>query len=221
MKLSSFLFLALSSVVGGQRLQPSPSKVNLLRGHEGAPSSTSTIKEQQQHRQLPKGGNGGGGNTNHECKISGEKIGIYIGGGTGPSSKLWAQALAEFWKSGSRSPEDSTPLNEGRTAYVGDASATYVTFTTTEFEKCYNGELHVLDLLVMPGGSAYEIQDTLGSAGKAAITAYLNQGGNYAGFCAGGYYAARGYYWKGKFSAFPFLAGIICLDSHSFPKQLR
>lgn len=25
----------------------------------------------------------------------------------------------------------------------------------------------------------------------------MNQGGNYVGFCAGGYYLARGYYWKG------------------------
>jgi len=49
----------------------------------------------------------------------------------------------------------------------------------------------------MPGGSAYEIQDTIVSAGKAAITSYLNQGGNYVGFCAGGYYLAKGYYWSG------------------------
>ena len=47
-----------------------------------------------------------------------------------------------------------------------------------------NGELNSLSLLVMPGGSAYEIQDALGSGGMADITNYLDQGGNYLGFCA-------------------------------------
>ena len=49
----------------------------------------------------------------------------------------------------------------------------------------------------MPGGSAYEIQDSLGSSSKSTLTGFLDQGGHYVGMCAGGYYAAAGYYWKG------------------------
>lgn len=145
-----------------------------------------------QQRMLPKGG------WNRGCKINGEKIGIYIGGGTGPSSKLWAEALATFFQTGNRAPDDSTKLNDGGSVvYDGDSSVTYVTLTESEIDNCYNGELDALDLLIMPGGSAYGIQDALGGEGKAAITSYLDNGGNYIGFCAGGYYVARGYYWKG------------------------
>lgn len=126
----------------------------------------------------------------------------------GPSSEKWAQALAAFWQTGNRGPPGSgsvdglsnedTKLNAGRTTYIGDSSATYVTLTDREIDDCYNGELNALDLLIMPGGTAYGIQNTLEEEGKAAITAYLDQGGNYVGFCAGGYYMARGYYWKGE-----------------------
>jgi hypothetical protein len=49
----------------------------------------------------------------------------------------------------------------------------------------------------MPGGSAFEIQDPLQANRKTLLTSFLNNGGNYVGICAGGYYAARGYYWKG------------------------
>ena len=127
----------------------------------------------------------------------------------GPSSEKWAQALAAFWQTGNRGPPGSgsvdglsnedTKLNAGGSAtYDGDSSATYVTLTDREIDDCYNGELNALDLLIMPGGTAYGIQNTLEEEGKAAITAYLDQGGNYVGFCAGGYYMARGYYWKGE-----------------------
>ena len=147
------------------------------------------------------------GNSN--CKIACERVGIYIGGssitrgGIDDSSKMWAQALAAFWQTGAQGPPGSgyenVQLNAGGGAsYNGDASATYVTLTLSELQDCYGGELNNLELLVMPGGSAYEIQDALGAAGKAAIRSYLDNGGNYLGFCAGGYYIAKGYYWKGE-----------------------
>ena len=128
-----------------------------------------------------------------------EKVGIYIGGGSTGQGGIcdmfvkWAEALAAFWSTGMRGPADSglefAKLNSGAggssPAFAGDGSITYVTLITSELEACYNGELNSLSLLVMPGGSAYEIQDALGSGGKAAITNYLDQGGNYLGFCAG------------------------------------
>ena len=148
------------------------------------------------HRKLPKGG----WQNNASCKIMGtEKVGIYIGGGSTGQGGIcdtcvkWAEALAAFWSTGMRGPSGSglefAKLNSGAggssPTFAGDGSITYVTLTTSELEACYNGELNSLSLLVMPGGSAYEIQDALGSGGKAAITNYLDQGGNYLGFCAG------------------------------------
>eukprot|EP00581_Thalassiosira_minuscula_P016856 CAMPEP_0183731580 /NCGR_PEP_ID=MMETSP0737-20130205/35781_1 /TAXON_ID=385413 /ORGANISM="Thalassiosira miniscula, Strain CCMP1093" /LENGTH=450 /DNA_ID=CAMNT_0025964337 /DNA_START=162 /DNA_END=1510 /DNA_ORIENTATION=+ len=151
-------------------------------------------------RDLKKGG-GGGGSGGGGCKITNEKIGIYIGSGVCATCVKWAESLAAFWQTGARGPPgsgyESTPLNNGAMTYAGDSSATYVTLTTSEFEDCYNGELNTLQLLIMPGGSAYSIQDALGSPGKTALTNFLNNGGDYLGFCAGGYLMARGYYWSG------------------------
>lgn len=183
---STLLALLVSDALGHQ-----PSQADALIRSRKQDIQAGHIADRD-HRELPP-------SWKNECKIDGERIGIYIGGGTGTSSKKWAQALATFWLSGNRAPDDSTRLNTGGGAtYSGDASATYVTFTDREFDNCYNDELSTLDLLVMPGGSAYLIQDKLGSEGKAAITRYLDQGGNYIGFCAGGYYLSRGYYWKGN-----------------------
>ena len=116
--------------------------------------------EEKHHRKLPPA-------WKNQCKINGEKIGIYVGGGTGSSSKLWAEALAVFWQTGNRGPNDPTKLNvDGGNTFTGSGATTYVTLTDNEFDNCYNGELNALDVLVMPGGSAYLIQDTLGGEGK-------------------------------------------------------
>jgi len=168
-------------------------------------------------------------------------------GGIDDSSKMWAQALAAFWLTGARGPPgseyDGTKLNAGGTTYIGDASATYVTLTLSEMQDCYGGELDALELLVMPGGSAYEIQvgavdfkllsnpltfefetrnfllqDALGASGKAAIKSYLDNGGNYLGFCAGGYYIAKGYYWKGTRSVLRHLYTLDMLHTSRFTR---
>lgn len=158
--------------------------------------------KQQRQRVLPPK------RKTNACKINGEKVGVYVGngslgnGGIGDSSRKWATSLANWWLTGNRGPPGSgagvedTRLNSGLfggdASYAGDAAATYVTLTVSEMEDCYDdGNLDALSLLVMPGGSAYEIQDALGANGKAAITSYLNNGGSYLGFCAGGYYGAR------------------------------
>jgi hypothetical protein len=144
-----------------------------------------------------KPGRGGGGDT--ACKITDSTdVAIYTGGGTGASSRLWAEALIDFWKTGARKPGDSALLNTARgTTWSGEASLEYVTLSLAEFNACSNGDFEKLSLFFMPGGSAYEIQDNLGASGKAKLTNFLDKQGNYVGICAGGYYAARGYFWKG------------------------
>lgn len=133
------------------------------------------------------------------CKILPETdVAIYVGGGIGPNSALWAEALMEFWKTGSKQPGQPEKLNDvGAITWEGDANVNYVTLTLFEFNACSAENFAGLKLFLMPGGSAYEIQDNLGSSGKSKLTDYLNSGGNYIGFCAGGYYAAKGYFWKG------------------------
>lgn len=143
----------------------------------------------------PGKGGGGGGSS---CKIvDGTDVAIYIGTGTGASSRLWAEALIDFWKTGARAPGSATALNAGGTTWAGQADIQYATLNLSEFNACTADDLAKAALFFMPGGSAYEIQDSLGSSGKAALTSFLDQGGHYVGMCAGGYYAAAGYYWKG------------------------
>ena len=143
----------------------------------------------------PGKGGGGGGSA---CKvIDGTDVAIYVGNGTGASSRLWAEALIDFWKTGARAPGSSTPLNATGSSWAGDDSLNYVTLTLAEFNDCSTEDLAKATLFFMPGGSAYEIQDSLGSSGKSTLTGFLDQGGHYVGMCAGGYYAAAGYYWKG------------------------
>ncbi len=143
----------------------------------------------------PGKGGGGGGSA---CKvIDGTDVAIYVGNGTGASSRLWAEALIDFWKTGARAPGSSTPLNASGSSWAGDDSLNYVTLTLAEFNDCSTEDLAKATLFFMPGGSAYEIQDSLGASGKSTLTGFLDQGGHYVGMCAGGYYAAAGYYWKG------------------------
>jgi hypothetical protein len=146
-----------------------------------------------------RGGKGGGGGGGSLCKVTTDTdVAIYIGGGIGPSSQLWAEALIEFWKTGLREPGQPGRLNEtGSATWTGDSSLDYVTLTLSEFNACSATDFANLELFFMPGGSAYEIQDNLGSKGKSMLTSFLDGGGNYVGICAGGYFAAKGYYWKG------------------------
>lgn len=146
-----------------------------------------------------RGGKKGGGGGGSKCNVNTDTdVAIYVGGGIGPSSQLWAEALIEFWKTGRRQPGQSTLLNQdGNGGWSGDSSLEYVTLTLSEFNNCKATDFANLLLFFMPGGSAYEIQDNLGSGGKTKLTSFLDGGGNYLGICAGGYYAAKGYYWKG------------------------
>jgi hypothetical protein len=144
-----------------------------------------------------KGGKGRGGGAT--CKILPETdIAVYVGSGTGSSSRLWAEALIDFWKTGSKRPGEAEKLNAaGGMSWGGDPDVDYVTLTLNEFNACSAENFSALKLILMPGGSAYEIQDSLGASGKSKLTDFLDNGGSYVGFCAGGYYASKGYFWKG------------------------
>ena len=133
-----------------------------------------------------------------ECKVVDETdVVIYIGQGTTDTTQMWAVALIDFWKTGRRHQEDTAPLNETNTTWGGEPRLNYMTLTLAEFNSCSAASLAKASLFLMPGGNAYELQRSLGASGKTKLTAFLNQGGNYLGFCAGGYYATAGYYWKG------------------------
>ena len=153
--------------------------------------------DHQHHRDLR-----GKKTVKSNCKVTDSTdVAVYVGDGTGASSRLWAEALVDFWRTGRRVPGGAARLNAGGSAsgttFAGDPDLEYVTLSTREFEACSAAEFFGLDFFFMPGGSAYEIQDALQSEGKDKLTAYLDNGGSYVGMCAGGYYATRGYYWKG------------------------
>ena len=146
-----------------------------------------------------RGGQGKNKNPGLSCKISADTdVAVYVGGGIGANSRLWTEALLHFWQTGHRAPDEAVSLNpNGTSTWSGDEQINYVTLTLAEFEACGPSDLQNLSFFIMPGGSAYEIQYNLGQSGKELLTAYLDSGGNYLGICAGGYYAMRGYYWKG------------------------
>lgn len=146
-----------------------------------------------------RGGKGKNKNPGLSCKISADTdVAVYVGGGIGTNSRLWTEALLHFWQTGHRAPGEEVLLNpQGASNWSGDEQINYVTLTLAEFEACGASDLQNLSFFIMPGGSAYEIQYNLGQNGKELLTAYLDSGGNYLGICAGGYYAMKGYYWKG------------------------
>jgi hypothetical protein len=138
------------------------------------------------------------GNPASQCKVTRETdIAIYIGHGTTSTTQIWAEALVHFWKTGRRQLSEATLLNSTRTTWTGEPSLNYVLLTLDDFNNCSDVSLAQASLFLMPGGDAYEMQRNLGATGKSKLTAYLDQGGNYLGICAGAYYATAGYYWKG------------------------
>jgi hypothetical protein len=138
------------------------------------------------------------GNPASQCKLTRDTdIAIYIGHGTTSTTQIWAEALVHFWKTGRRQLSEATLLNSTRTTWTGEPSLNYVLLTLDDFNNCSDVGLAQASLFLMPGGDAYEMQRNLGATGKSKLTAYLDQGGNYVGICAGAYYATAGYYWKG------------------------
>lgn len=111
-------------------------------------------------------------------------------GGVGSSSRSWMGHFFGWWKS-----QDST--------------VDYLFLTAAEAQACTNIKTKYpnLKMWVQPGGNAYDQQTALGATGKANIGGYITAGGKYFGVCAGAYYAARDYWWEGKYYAHPNLLG--------------
>ncbi|KAJ3308755.1 hypothetical protein HDV04_000814 [Boothiomyces sp. JEL0838] len=88
--------------------------------------------------------------------------------------------------------------------WLGTATGTTfsaIGLTATNIQTdCNLSSFPNLRTFFMPGGNAYTMQKTLGSAGKTNILGFLNRDQTnpsaYVGICAGGYYAAMGYYWE-------------------------
>lgn len=60
------------------------------------------------------------------------------------------------------------------------------------------GVLGQFDLLIVPGGSGSKQARALGTDGCRAIVNFVQNGGGYAGFCAGAYLASNNYEWSLK-----------------------
>ena len=112
-------------------------------------------------------------------------------GGVGSSSRSWMTHFFDWWKS-------------------QDSSVDYLFLTAAEAQACTNMNMTKypkLKMWVQPGGNAYDQQTALGATGKANISGFITAGGKYFGVCAGAYYAARDYWWEGKYYAHPNLLG--------------
>jgi len=111
-------------------------------------------------------------------------------GGVGTSSKSWMTHFFASWQA--QNPD-----------------LHYQFLSATEAQACTNlgSSYPNLKMWVQPGGDAYDQQSALGAAGRANIAAFIAAGGAYLGVCAGAYYAARDYWWEGKYYAHSYLLG--------------
>jgi hypothetical protein len=111
-------------------------------------------------------------------------------GGVGTSSRSWMAHFFDWWK-------------------AQDPNVHYLFLTASQAQACTNmrGNYPNLKMWVQPGGNAYDQQSALGASGKANINGFIVNQGAYLGVCAGAYYAARDYWWEGKYYAHPNLLG--------------
>ncbi len=71
-----------------------------------------------------------------------------------------------------------------------------INFTLVNATSIRNGILKNYNVLIMPGGWAYDYWLALGPEGNAMIKNFVKNGGGYLGICAGAYYAARAIMWE-------------------------
>jgi glutamine amidotransferase-like uncharacterized protein len=57
------------------------------------------------------------------------------------------------------------------------------------------GSLSAFDAVIVPGGSAHTVAETLGEGGLEKVRTFVTQGGGYVGFCSGAYLACSGFSW--------------------------
>lgn len=67
--------------------------------------------------------------------------------------------------------------------------------TRLKAEAIGAGSLSTFDVVVVPGGSARSVAETLGERGLENVRSFVTDGGGYVGFCAGAYLACSGFDW--------------------------
>ena len=71
-----------------------------------------------------------------------------------------------------------------------------IDFTLVNATSIKDGILKNYNILIMPGGWAYDYWLALGPKGNEMIKSFVKNGGGYLGICAGAYYAARAIMWE-------------------------
>ena len=107
--------------------------------------------------------------TSSECDISRAKIAIYNGTG------VW---------------------NSGLEAIKLYLSSRHIDFVVVNASTIKERGLYGYNVLIIPGGWAYDYYKQLGSNGEAAIREFVRHGGGYLGVCAGAYFAAKAIVWE-------------------------
>ncbi len=104
----------------------------------------------------------------------------YSGSGAGSDSQSWMVHFLDWWQG-------------------HEPAIRYMDLSARDVQGCIFQNYPALQMYIQPGGNAYLQQRSLGSAGKARINDYLNNGGSYFGVCAGWYYAAPDYWWQNDY----------------------
>jgi len=123
------------------------------------------------------------------CPINSDTNIVFYGetgfGGVGTLSRSWVIHFLNWW-------EQQNP------------SINYVELDSGDIKSdCNLNDYPNIKVYIQPGGDAYKMQNKLDSAGRTAITNYINSGKGYLGVCAGFYYTANDYYWQGKYYNWP------------------
>jgi len=99
--------------------------------------------------------------------------------GVGDASREWVQDLLWWWKS-------------------VDPSLEYQGLSATEIQNCDLAQFQNLRVFLNPGGNTYNQLTSLKQSGRDNILKFIQRTSPsaYVGFCAGGYLAAKEYYWE-------------------------
>jgi len=86
--------------------------------------------------------------------------------------------------------------NSGLEALKTYLESRHIRYSIISATGVRNGKLLGYNILIVPGGWAYNYYKSLGSSGEAAIREFVKKGGGYIGICAGAYLAARAIIWE-------------------------
>jgi glutamine amidotransferase-like uncharacterized protein len=122
-----------------------------------------------------------------------------------PTDAAWIEANLRFALARAAKAEGSAAVYLGRGVFPPSAKALVRRLDEAGraprllFEEQVTAEgLKGLRLLVMPGGWAPSQHESLGVRGRAAMRAFVEEGGSYVGICAGAYLACSTVAWEGR-----------------------